>query len=166
MVLRSALLIFFVLAAIVVSQFIKGVKVKIMYWMIIFLLFIVVLNIYMTTKYYIKLRNEPGRKGERGPPGKEGQKGASGVCVLNTKCMEVYDCKNLIRNEFINKSLLFRQIIEKQDRNEMLNMNDNRIIDNVNSYIEILADKCKNMNKEEVITQVAESLDAVINREK
>ena len=158
-----SLSILFVFFAIIMSQFVKGVKIKIMYWMIIALLFVVVLNIYMTAKYYIKIRNNPGIKGERGPPGKAGQKGARGVCVLNTKCMEVYDCKNLIINQFIEKSLIYKQIIEKQDRNQMLSENEKRILENVNSYVEILAEKCKNMNKEQVITEIGNSLNTVIN---
>jgi hypothetical protein len=165
MILRTSLVVLFVLIAIIMSQFIKGVKVKIMYWMIIALLFIVFLNIYMTALYYIKIRNNPGVKGERGPPGKAGQNGARGVCVLNTKCMEVYDCRNLIKNKCREKSLIYKQIIEKQDKNQMLSDQENRIIDKVNSYVELLAEKCKNMNKEQVITEIAESLDAVINQE-
>lgn len=157
-------MVLFVLIAIIMSQFIKGVKVKIMYWMIIALLFIVFLNIYMTALYYIKIRNNPGVNGERGPPGKAGQKGARGVCKLNTQCMEVYDCRNLIKNTIKNKSIIYKQIIEKQDENQMLSAQENRIIENTNSYVELLAEKCKNMNKEQVITEIAESLDAVINQ--
>jgi hypothetical protein len=165
MVLRTALAIFFVFFAIIMSQFIKGVKVKIMYWMIIALLFLVCLNIYMTASYYIKIRNNPGIKGERGGPGRSGQKGARGVCVLNTKCMEVYDCKSLIKNTIAEKSLIYREIVKKMDRNQMLSGQDKRIVENIDSYVEILAEKCKNMNKEQVITEISESLDVVINKQ-
>ena len=50
------------------------------------------------------------------------------------------------------------------DKNQMLSSKDKRIIENVDSYVEILAEKCKNMNKEQVITEISKSLDAVINQ--
>jgi len=165
MILKTSLVVFLVFIAIIMSQFVKGVKVKVMYWMIMGLLFIVCLNIYLTSTYYIKIRNNPGIRGEQGPPGKSGQKGARGVCVLNTKCMEVYDCRSLIKSKCREKSLIYRQIMEKQDKNQMLNAKDNRILEQVNNYVELLAEKCKNMNKEQVITEIGQSLDAVINKQ-
>ena len=67
------------LIAILLSSFIEGSKLKIMYWLVVTLLFISVFNIYLTTKYYIKLRNEPGIRGERGDPGLQGDQ-SRGVC--------------------------------------------------------------------------------------
>ena len=47
----------------------------------------------------------------------------------------------------------------------MLSGQDKRIVENIDSYVEILAEKCKNMNKEQVITEISESLDVVINKQ-
>ena len=73
-----------VFASIILSKFIVDKDLQAIYWLIVFLLTVTVGNIYMTFRYYIKLRNEPGVKGERGSPGEKGQKGSNGVCTIDT----------------------------------------------------------------------------------
>ena len=71
------------LLAILLNSFIEGTKLKFMYWLIVILLFVSIFNIHLTTKYYIKLRNDPGIRGERGNPGVRGDNGSKGVCVID-----------------------------------------------------------------------------------
>ena len=158
MIIRTSLIILFIFLAIIVSQFIKGVKLKLMYWMIMILLFITFMNIYMTIIYYISMRNNPGVQGSRGNPGKIGLKGPPGVCTINTSCQQVYDCKNLIQTKIKEKSLEYRKVLKKVDNNVTLNDNDKQILSNVNEYIDLLDIKCKNMNKEELLTELEKSL--------
>lgn len=158
MIIRTSLIILFIFLAIIVSQFIKGVKLKLMYWMIMILLFITFMNIYMTVTYYISMRNNPGVQGPRGNPGKIGLKGPPGVCTINTSCKQVYDCKNLIQTKIKEKSLEYRKVLKKVDNNVTLNDNDKQILSNVNEYIDLLDIKCKNMNKEELLTELEKSL--------
>ena len=46
----------------------------------------------------------------------------------------------------------------KMDKNVMLNSNDKEILSNVNEFIDLLNMKCKNMNKEELLTELDKSL--------
>ena len=61
--------LFYFFLAIIVSQFIADRNIKIAYWLMLFLLHISLSNIYMSTYFYIKLRETPGIKGQRGDPG-------------------------------------------------------------------------------------------------
>ena len=73
-----------VFLSIIINKFIVDPQLQYIYWLVVFLLFVSVSNIYMTMYYYVKLRNEPGIKGERGDPGEKGQVGSNGVCEINT----------------------------------------------------------------------------------
>ena len=55
--------------AISISMFIEDKTQKLYYFMIIALGTLVYLNVYLSVVYYIKLRNEPGILGPRGPKG-------------------------------------------------------------------------------------------------
>jgi hypothetical protein len=61
-------------------------KYKIAYYMILMLLFLSVLNIYLSVVYYIQLRNDPGIHGPQGSKGVKGSKGAPGKCSFTEKC--------------------------------------------------------------------------------
>ena len=158
MILRISLSILYVFLAIILSQFIEGRNLKFMYWMIMILLFITCMNIYMTINYYIKLRNNPGIKGEKGEPGEQGEKGSNGVCVIDTKCVDIYDCRQLIEDKIEEKNKQFRDILSKQRQNILLNNKEKEIFENIMQYVDILERKCKDMTKEELINEIDQSL--------
>jgi hypothetical protein len=76
---------------------IPEVKYKIAYYMILVLLFLSVLNIYLSVVYYIQLRNDPGIPGPQGSKGPLGAKGTPGKCSFSEKC-GITDARNLILN--------------------------------------------------------------------
>ena len=84
----STLVIVFIMiaVAIVISMFIEDKTYKIYYFLILALGGLTFLSFYLTIVYYIKLRNEPGIPGPRGPKGEQGPSGAKGKCVLTEKC--------------------------------------------------------------------------------
>jgi hypothetical protein len=75
-----------VVIVIVVSLFIEDKTYKIYYYLIVALAGLTFLNCYIAVIYYIKLRNEPGIPGQRGPKGDKGPSGSQGKCVLTDKC--------------------------------------------------------------------------------
>jgi len=75
-----------VVIAIVISLFIEDRTYKIYYFLILALGCLTLLNCYLGVVYYIKLRNEPGIPGARGPKGDKGVLGGKGKCVLTEKC--------------------------------------------------------------------------------
>lgn len=74
------------IVAIAISMFIEDKTQKIYYFMIIGLATLVYLNVYLSVVYYIKLRNEPGIPGPRGPKGSKGPTGSNGKCKISDKC--------------------------------------------------------------------------------
>ena len=77
-----------------------------------FLLYISCYNIYVTMEYYIKLRNNPGIKGERGDPGNPGQKGSDGVCSMAKNC-GIANCRKLITDTLADKFPEYKVITKK-----------------------------------------------------
>jgi len=130
--------------SIIISKFIVNPELQYIYWLVAFLLFISVSNIYMTIHYYVKLRNDPGIKGERGDSGEKGQSGSNGVCEINTSCDAIQDCRGLIEDRLMEKMPEFRAVRQKRDKDvETLDARDNSILRQVNGYISILEPKCK-----------------------
>lgn len=84
----STFLIILIFAVIFISIgfMIPETKYKIAYYMILMLLFLSVLNIYLSVVYYIQLRNDPGIPGPQGAKGVKGAKGAPGKCSFTEKC--------------------------------------------------------------------------------
>lgn len=151
------------LIAILLSSFIEGSKLKIMYWLVVTLLFISVFNIYLTTKYYIKLRNEPGIRGERGDPGLQGDKGSRGVCVIDTKCMGTEDCRDLIDRKILDLSEKYisseyPEIVKKRDDGIKLNSREKDIYDKVNNLASIMESKCDKFTPEEIVSKLEKAL--------
>lgn len=151
------------LIAILLSSFIEGSKLKIMYWLVVTLLFISVFNIYLTTKYYIKLRNEPGIRGERGDPGLQGDKGSKGVCVINTQCMGTEDCRDLIDRKILDLSEKYisseyPDIVKKRDDGIKLNSREKDIYDKVNNLASIMESKCDKFTPEEIVSKLEKAL--------
>ena len=95
----STLLILLIFAVIFISIgfMIPETKYKIAYFMILMLLFLSVLNIYLSVVYYIQLRNDPGIPGTQGAKGKQGAKGVPGKCSFSEKC-GINDARNIILN--------------------------------------------------------------------
>jgi hypothetical protein len=151
------------LIAILLSSFVEGGKLKIMYWLVITLLFVSVFNIYLTSKYYIKLRNEPGIRGERGNPGIQGDNGSRGVCVINTKCMGTEDCRDLIDKKILELSDKYispeyKKIVKKRNEGIMLNSREQGIYDKVDNLANIIETKCEKFTPEEIVAKLEKAL--------
>ena len=98
----------------------------------------------MTMYYYVKLRNEPGIKGERGDPGEKGQVGSNGVCEINTGCGAIENCRDLIEEELLTLMPEYANVLKKRDEEKKeLNAKDNSILRQVNGYVGLLEPKCK-----------------------
>jgi hypothetical protein len=98
----------------------------------------------MTMHYYVKLRNEPGIKGERGDPGEKGQGGSTGVCEINTGCGAIQNCRDLIEEELLGLMPEYAAVLKKRDEDKKeLNSRDNSILRQVNGYVGLLEPKCK-----------------------
>jgi hypothetical protein len=84
----STFLIILIFAVIFISIgfMIPETKYKIAYYMILMLLFLSVLNIYLSVVYYIQLRNDPGVPGPQGSKGVKCAKGAPGKWSFTEKC--------------------------------------------------------------------------------
>ena len=74
------------LILLVLSMFIDNSTYKMYYFLIIILGTLAFLNVYLAFYYYIKLRNEPGIPGPRGPKGDPGPIGKKGSCDINQNC--------------------------------------------------------------------------------
>ena len=133
-----------VFLSIIINKFIVDPQLQYIYWLVVFLLFVSVSNIYMTMYYYVKLRNEPGIKGERGDPGEKGQVGSNGVCEINTGCGAIENCRDLIEEELLTLMPEYANVLKKRDEEKKeLNAKDNSILRQVNGYIGLLEPKCK-----------------------
>jgi hypothetical protein len=113
----------------------------------------------MSTYFYIKLRETPGIKGERGSPGVKGQKGSNGVCVVSPSC-GIANCRGLIEKEMIKRIVEYKDIKNKISQSIMLNADDKRILNKLNGYIDVLLPICESgkMSKSEFINHIKNSL--------
>lgn len=150
-----------VFLAIILSKFIVDPGLQALYWLIVFLLTVTVGNIYMTFYYYIKLRNDPGIKGQRGDPGPKGQKGSSGVCTIDTTCGGIQNCEDFIEEIFREELPEYKNIVLKRENSIKLTNKDLAIINKVNAYRNMLVRSCKSgrFSQEEMRTKIKESLD-------
>ena len=84
----STLLILLIFSIIFISIgfMIPETKYKIAYYMILILLFLSILNIYLSVVYYIQLRNDTGIPGAQGTKGVKGSKGSPGKCSYTESC--------------------------------------------------------------------------------
>tara|TARA_Y100000590_G_scaffold1649_1_gene2055 strand:+ start:4236 stop:4670 length:435 start_codon:yes stop_codon:yes gene_type:complete len=141
------------------GKFIVNPSLQGIYWLLMFLLFVSAGNIYLTYYYYVKLRNEPGIKGERGDVGEAGEDGNEGMCVINTQCNAIQNCREFLQSELKKISPEYSSVLEKEDQSIALNDNDTEIVEKINNYISILEPKCKSglYTKEEMITLIESS---------
>ncbi len=145
--------------SIIMGKFIVNPSLQGIYWLLMFLLFVSAGNIYLTYYYYVKLRNEPGIKGERGDVGEAGEDGNEGMCVINTQCNAIQNCREFLQSELKKISPEYSSVLEKEDQSIALNDNDTEIVEKINNYISILEPKCKSglYTKEEMITLIESS---------
>jgi hypothetical protein len=157
--LFSTIILTIVFLAIIFSKFIVNQEVQPIYWMIMLLLVISISNIYMSIHFYIKLRNEPGVKGERGDPGIQGEQGSKGQCVINTQCDSIELCDEFIKTHLITHLPEYKRVLDKQDKSQVLNKKDRSILSQIQQYTEILKPKCKSgkYSKEEMSKLIEKS---------
>ena len=107
--------VLYIFLTIIISSLIIEQNLKLIFFLIMFLLYISVYNIFITFEYYIKLRNNPGIKGDRGDPGEPGQDGNNGVCVMAKNC-SIANCRNLVIRE-LEKQLneVFHTVINSRE---------------------------------------------------
>jgi len=151
--------LFYFFLAIIVSQFIADRNIKIAYWLMLFLLHISLSNIYMSTYFYIKLRETPGIKGERGDPGEMGSNGSNGVCVVSPSC-GIANCRDLIDKEMVKQVPEYGTIRNKISGSIMLTDDEKRILSKLNDFIDILIPVCESgkMTKSEFVSHIKNSL--------
>lgn len=157
--LLTIIAIIIVFVAIIIGQFIVNPTLQPVYWMLVFLLYVSIANIYMTFYYYVKLRNEPGIKGERGEPGIKGEDGGKGVCVINTQCDAIQLCDDFIKTHLKKLLPAYEKVLDKQNNSQLLNNRDRSILSQVQRYTEILKPKCKSgkYSKEEMAKLIEDS---------
>jgi hypothetical protein len=85
-IISILLIILIFIVFMVINFFITDPKMKLAYWFVVGLLFLTVMNIYMSIIYYIKLREDPGEPGPRGPKGQRGPQGDIGKCTFSETC--------------------------------------------------------------------------------
>lgn len=151
--------LFYFFLAIIVSQFIADRNIKIAYWLMLFLLHISLSNIYMSTYFYIKLRETPGIKGQRGDPGEMGSNGSNGVCVVSPSC-GIANCRDLIDKEMVKQVPEYGTIRNKISGSIMLTDDEKRILSKLNDFIDILIPVCESgkMTKSEFVSHIKNSL--------
>ena len=144
-----------VFLGIIIGQTINDIQLKLCYLLILFLFFITITNIYISTHYYRKLREDPGIKGPRGDPGDVGPKGSDGVCSLSTSC-NINDCKSFIEKIFLEMEKYpgteYRTLKEKMSNNVILNQNEKKKLQQIDDWINLLTNICKKQlyNKSEL----------------
>lgn len=116
-------------------------NIKIIFYLIMFLLYISMNNVYYSFNYYVKLRNHKGLKGDRGDPGDQGLKGSNGTCIMSKGC-GILNCKNLILEELMIKFPEIKPIINKVDDNISLSPIEEKKYNLVNKYTDILLPQC------------------------
>ena len=134
--------VFYTFITLIVGQFFIEENLKLVYYMVMFLLYISLTNIYVSAKYYIKLRNTPGIKGERGDPGPQGQSGSNGVCMMANNC-NIANCRKLIVDELKKAFIDYKTIRRKLKKNIELNTKEKSQLKKINTYIDILIPQCE-----------------------
>jgi hypothetical protein len=134
--------IFYVFLTIIIGQLITDKNIKVIFFAVMFLLYISCYNIFITFKYYVKLRNNPGIKGDRGDPGVGGQKGSDGVCSMAKNC-GISNCRKLIKDTIADTFPEYKIILNKQSQNLELNTKQKKQLRHINTYIDILIPQCE-----------------------
>jgi hypothetical protein len=134
--------ILYIFFTIIIGQLLIEQNLKLIYYLIMLLLYVSFNNIYFSVKYYIKLRNHKGIKGDSGQPGKTGEPGSNGTCVMSATC-GIANCKKLIDDTLIKSFPEYKRIVEKTANNLQLSRKEQKILEHINKYIAILMPKCE-----------------------
>lgn len=138
--------IIYVFLAVTIAQLFIDENLRLVFLMIMFLLYVSLYNVYFSIKYYIKIRNEPGIKGDRGDPGVPGQDGTDGVCAMAKSC-GIASCRKLIVDELKTIFPEYIDIRKKLQNSEELNPLEKKQNRQINTYIDILIPQCENFEK-------------------
>lgn len=147
--------IFYVFFTIIIGQLIADTNVKVVFFGVMFLLYISCYNIYITFKYYIKLRNNPGIKGDRGDPGDPGQDGSDGVCSMAKNC-GISNCRKLIKDTLADSFPEYKVILKKQSQNLELNTKEKKQLRHVNTYMDLLIPQCEAYDPDDTNDPISE----------
>ena len=139
--------VLYVFFSIIVGQLLIELNLRVLFYLIMLLLFISTNNIYFSIKYYIKLRNHKGIKGDRGDPGETGAPGSNGTCIMNEQC-GIVNCSKLIEDVLSDKFEDYRKILIKQKENIQLKENELEIFNNMETYKSVLLPQCESFSSE------------------
>lgn len=134
--------VLYIFLTIIISSLIIEQNLKLIFFLIMFLLYVSVYNIFITFDYYIKLRNNPGIKGDRGDPGVSGQDGNNGVCAMAKGC-GIANCRKLIVDELSKTFPEYKKIRSKISKSIELSSNEKKQLRQINTYIDILIPQCE-----------------------
>tara|TARA_B110000240_G_scaffold192175_1_gene235918 strand:+ start:413 stop:892 length:480 start_codon:yes stop_codon:yes gene_type:complete len=153
----STIVFFFI--AIIISQFIYDVNLKIAYWLMLLLLYISFSNIYMSAYFYAKLRSQPGLKGKRGDSGEQGPKGSNGSCIITPNC-GIVNCRDLIEKEIEKRLEVYKNIRGDIKNGNILKPDQKKILRKINTFIDILIPSCESgkMTKTEFISHIDKTI--------
>ena len=130
----STIIFFFI--SIIISQFILDPNLRIAYWLMLLLIYISWANIYMSSYFYMKLREQPGLKGSQGPPGELGPNGSNGTCIIEPECGIIKDkYGDIIRDEITKLDKTYYNIVNKEKKGILLNDNETKIKSSIDDYI-------------------------------
>ena len=145
----------YVFASVTISQLFIEEKLRLVFLLIMFLLYVSIYNVYFSVRYYTKIRNEPGVKGDRGDQGGSGQMGSDGVCGMAKGC-GIANCRKLIVDELKSQFPEYSLIRDKLAQNKELNSKEKKQNRQINSYIDILVPKCElfeTENSDDIISE-------------
>lgn len=142
--------ILYIFLTIIIGQLLIEQNLKLIYYLVMLLLYISFNNIYFSVLYYIKLRNHKGIKGDRGEYGLTGEPGSNGTCVMSTTC-GVANCKGLIEDTLATHFTEYKKIQEKIKENVKLDRKEEKILNYMNKYISILMPKCESYDEDNAI---------------
>jgi len=134
--------IIYVFSSVTISQLFIEEKLRLIFMLIMLLLYVSIYNVNFSIKYYKKIRNEPGIKGDRGDPGDPGQPGSDGVCAMAKGC-GIANCRKLIVDQLKVRFPEYALIRDKLNKNKQLNSKEKKQNRQINSYIDILIPKCE-----------------------
>lgn len=152
----------YVFLAVTISQLFIEEKLRLIFLMIMFLLYVSIYNVYFSFKYYIKIRNEPGIKGDRGDPGIQGQGGSGGVCVMAKNC-GIASCRKLIKDQLKIRFPEYNIILDKTRKNIELSAKEKKQKRQIDSYLDILIPRCEahpNDNVQEFVNIITKTLES------
>jgi hypothetical protein len=134
--------IVYVFASVTISQLFIEEKLRLIFLLIMLLLYVSIYNVYFSFKYYRKIRNESGIKGDTGDHGDAGQNGSDGACAMAKGC-GIANCRKLIVDELKVQFPEYALIRDKLAKNKKLNPKEKKQNRQINSYIDILVPKCE-----------------------